>query len=53
MIEEQEVMDRTNPRTVCWMSINKDSFNTDMYGCIFRSFTFLYNFWNAFSSETA
>jgi len=53
MIEGQEVMERTNSPTFCWRSTNKGSFSTDMYGCIFHSFSVWYNFFNAFSSETA
>jgi hypothetical protein len=52
-IERRGVMERTNLRTFCWRSVNKDSFSTDLYGCIFRSFTVWYNFCNAFSYETA
>jgi len=53
MIEGQEVMEKTNLPTFCWRSTNKGSFSTDMYGCIFHSFSVWYNFCNAFSSETA
>jgi hypothetical protein len=53
IIEGQVVMERTNLHTFCWRSTNKGSFNTDMYGCIFHSFSVWYNFCNALSSETA
>jgi len=48
MIVGQEVMERTNSPTFCWRSTNKGSFSTDMYGCIFHSFSVWYNFCNAF-----
>jgi hypothetical protein len=53
MILGQEVMERTNSPTFCRRSTDYDSFSTDKYGRIFHSFNAWYNFWNAFSSETA
>jgi hypothetical protein len=53
MIQEQEVIEITNLSTFCWRPTSKGSFSTTMYGCIFRSFSVWYNFYNAFSFETA
>jgi hypothetical protein len=52
MIEGQEVMERTKPCTFSWKSANKGIFSTDIYGCIFYSFsvwtTFvMLFFWNS------
>jgi hypothetical protein len=35
--------------TFCWRSPNKGSFNTDLYGCIFHSFSAWYIFLLLFS----
>jgi hypothetical protein len=48
MIEGLDVMERTNSPTFCCRLTNKDSFSTDMYGCIFHSFSAWYNFCNFF-----
>jgi hypothetical protein len=53
MVEGQEVMKRNISPTFCGRSINKDSFSTDMYGCIFHSLGVFYNFCDAFSSKAA
>jgi hypothetical protein len=53
MAEVQEVMERTDSPTFCWWSVNKGSFSTDMFGCVFHSFSVWYNFCSAFSYETA
>jgi hypothetical protein len=53
MIERQEDMERTNSPTFCRRSANKGSSSTDMYGCIFYSFSVWCSFCNAFSYETA
>jgi hypothetical protein len=53
MLEWQYAVERTNSPALCCWSTNKGSFSTDMYGCIFHSFSVCYNFFNAYSSETA
>jgi hypothetical protein len=53
MTEWQEVMERTTSPTFCCKSSSKGSFSTDMYGCIFHSFSAWYIVYNAFSSEPA
>jgi hypothetical protein len=48
MIEGQKVVERT---TFCRRSTNKDNFSTDMHGCIFHSYSVLYNFCKALFSK--
>jgi hypothetical protein len=44
----QEVVERTNSPTFSWKSANKTSF-----GCIFRSFSVWYNFFQHFFSRNS